>query len=75
MALNENNKVLYENKVTIITAENLNNIQDSIIELQSTVASGDIVPLVNSNDNGKFLRVVDGKWAAVALVNAEEESF
>lgn len=35
----------------------------------------DSMPVVNSNDNGKFLRVVDGKWAAEAVPYAEEASF
>lgn len=30
---------------------------------------------VSASDNGKFLRVVDGKWAAVALESAEGGSF
>lgn len=33
------------------------------------------LPTVTSDDNGKFLRVSDGAWAAVAINNAEEESF
>lgn len=33
------------------------------------------VPSVTTSDNGKFLRVVDGAWAAVAVPNAEEASF
>lgn len=36
-------------------------------------ASG--VPSVTSADNGKFLRVVSGAWAAVSLQNAEEAAF
>ena len=30
---------------------------------------------VTSSDNGKFMRVVDGEWAAVAMPNAEEALF
>lgn len=33
------------------------------------------LPEVTTDDNGKFLRVVDGAWAAVALNIAEEASF
>ena len=33
------------------------------------------VPAVTTSDNGKFLRVVNGAWAAVALENAEGGSF
>ena len=32
-------------------------------------------PEVSTSDNGKFLRVVDGAWAAVSISNAEEASF
>lgn len=35
----------------------------------------DMMPEVTSEDNGKFLRVVDGAWAAVSVPNAEEASF
>lgn len=35
------------------------------------VLPGEGVPAVTTADNGKFLRVVDGKWAAVT-VTAEE---
>ena len=34
-----------------------------------------IPPIVSTDDNGKFLRVVDGAWAAVAVGAAEEASF
>lgn len=33
------------------------------------------LPPVTTDDNGKFLRVVDGAWAAVAVDKAEEASF
>lgn len=33
------------------------------------------VPTVTADDNGKFLRVVDGKWVAVALESAEGGSY
>lgn len=33
------------------------------------------LPEVTTADNGKFLRVVGGAWAAVNLPNAEEASF
>lgn len=34
-----------------------------------------VTPAVTADDNGKFLRVVDGAWSAVAVSNAEEASF
>ena len=33
------------------------------------------VPAVTTSDNGKFLRVVNGAWAAVAIANANGGSF
>lgn len=33
------------------------------------------LPEVTTEDNGKFLRVVDGAWVAVSVPNAEEASF
>lgn len=34
-----------------------------------------LLPTVTADDNGKFLRVVNGEWAAVTLPNAEGGSF
>lgn len=36
---------------------------------------GTMAPAVTAKDNGKFLRVTDGAWTAVAITNAEEVSF
>ena len=33
------------------------------------------VPAVTASDNGKFLRVVSGAWAAVSIANANGGSF
>ena len=33
------------------------------------------LPDVTTADNGKFLRVVEGQWAASTVPNAEEASF
>ena len=33
------------------------------------------LPAVTASDNGKFLRVVSGKWAAVEIANANGGSF
>ena len=38
-------------------------------------ADGEGLPTVTTTDNGKFARVVDGVWSAVALTNAEEVSY
>lgn len=34
-----------------------------------------IIPTVTTSDNGKFLRVVDGAWAASYIPSAEEAEF
>ena len=36
---------------------------------------GGLLPAVTSNDNGKFLRVVSGAWAAVEISSANGVSF
>lgn len=33
------------------------------------------LPAVTKDDNGKFMRVVNGAWVAVSVPNAEEASF
>lgn len=38
-------------------------------------SSGSSLPDVTTADNGKFLRVVEGQWAASTVPNAEEASF
>ena len=57
---------------------------DYVVPGDSTVTSvngqtGDVtigeVPIVTTSDNGKFLRVVNGAWAAVAIPNANGGSF
>lgn len=34
-------------------------------------ASGQVLPSVTADDNGKFLQVIDGAWGAVAVTDAE----
>lgn len=34
-----------------------------------------VLPSVTADDNGAFMRVVDGEWAAVELPNAEDGDF
>lgn len=41
----------------------------------SSGGTGAGLPQVSASDNGKFLRVVNGAWAATTVPNAEEESF
>lgn len=38
-------------------------------------ASAQVLPPVTSADNGKFLKVINGAWGAVALNNAEEVTY
>lgn len=42
---------------------------------RADLASGLALPAVLAADNGKFLRVVDGAWAAAAIPNASGNSF
>lgn len=37
--------------------------------------ASELLPAVTADDNGKFLRVQEGVWAAVSLAYAEEEEF
>lgn len=57
-----------QNKV--ITAQ----MNQAMLTLQNVVLPS-LTPTVSAADNGKFLRVVAGAWAVVALANAEDESF
>lgn len=51
-------KVTYVQAKTVIEAQNLNDIQDAILELE-----GNPLPKATAADDGKVLKVVDGKWA------------
>ena len=62
------NKRTYVANATKITAANLNEIQDAIIDLE-----GKNIPSTSSSDNNKFLRVVNGVPTWVALTNVAEE--
>ena len=55
----------------------LTTIDQVIMEDGSRLSSVDFthpIPIVDDRDNGKFLRVVNGVWTAVALQYAEEVS-
>ena len=68
-------------------AEELSSKQDIITGTQGQIVgfdeNGNVVaqdmpssmPTVTTSDNGKFLRVVDGAWAATTVTNAEEVAF
>ena len=42
---------------------------------QINTAISTVLPVTSTADNGKFLRVVDGAWTAVAVLSAEEVAF
>ena len=65
------NKVIYVDNETIITAQNLNDIQDSITALENAEA----LPSYSSADNGKFLRISNGNPVWMTVANAEGVSF
>jgi hypothetical protein len=43
--------------------------------LRAQIPTDAELPHVTTDDNGAFLRVADGKWAAVMIPNAEEATF
>lgn len=60
---------------------------DMVTEMQNHIANTDIhitadertkwnaIPMVTASDNGKFLRVVNGAWAAVTIPDANGGNF
>ena len=44
-------------------------------EALQKVAAGIALPTVTTADNGKYMRVVDGKWAAQSMDAYEEATF
>lgn len=52
-----------------------NDIRTSIDEVSSRLDSIVTVPAVSTSNNGQFLRVVNGQWAATTVANAEEVGF
>ena len=52
-----------------------NNAPVTSVNSKTGVVTVREVPSVTTSDNGKFLRVVNGAWAAVALDNASGVSF
>lgn len=51
--------------------------EDSTVDFTSTTVTGlkGLLPTVTASDNGKFLRVVNGAWAAATVENANGVSF
>ena len=64
-------KVTYKDQQTVISAKNMNDIQDAIIALEGDPK----LPAVSEEDNGKVLMVVDGAVSAVIVENAEGVGF
>lgn len=52
-------------------------IDQAVSDVQNNKAawSAKELPTVTASDNGKFLRVVNGAWAAVEIANANGGSF
>ena len=52
-------------------------IEQAVSDVQNNKAawSAKELPAVTASDNGKFLRVVNGAWAAVKIANANGGSF
>lgn len=72
--------VVYDNldkKMSVLyTAQELTEKQQTQARTNiGAAASADGCPKVTEADNGKFLRVVDGAWAAVTVPDAAEVSF
>lgn len=73
--------VVQENETTLFVATYAKGTYSFKITEQGEVKTIDpvylpeIIPTVTTSDNGKFLRVVNGAWAAVALESAEGGSF
>lgn len=44
-------------------------------QVQTAISGVRQLPVVSSSDNGKFLRVVSGAWAAATVPSAETSSF
>ena len=72
-------KDLSSNDYTDEDKNKLNNIEsligDTSVADQITEATSKVLPSVTEADNGKFMTVVDGVWAAEAIPEAEEASF
>ena len=66
-----------DEKVSNIDLSNYETKEDAKSKLNEAKEYTDSksLPVVSTNDNGKFLRVVDGLWDAVVVPNAEEASF
>lgn len=60
-------------KPELTDAASISDINSNMDTIDSALAA--VLPAVTSSDNGKFLRVVNGAWAAAAIANASGGSF
>ena len=74
-ASNKDAAILYEAQQGINAALNEAKIDASNKATAVLAEVQNIIPQVTTADNGKFLRVVDGAWAATTVNNAEGVSF
>ena len=63
-----------------LSETSINPVQNKIItekinELTSMIVNKESLPAVTSENNGQFLMVVDGAWAATTIENAEEVTY
>lgn len=61
--------------VTDANGEQAFDVMDGEKGADGTSGTGSSLPAVTTDDNGKFLRVVDGVWSAVSVDSAEGVSF
>lgn len=61
-------KVTYTDGVTVISASNLNAIQDAIIELENSVPGETISASVTQTENGATITITDGSGTTTATV-------
>lgn len=59
---------LHLKKPTTTDAMGIGDINDNMDTIDAALAAA--LPAVTSSDNGKFLRVVEGVWAAAAISDA-----
>lgn len=59
----------------VITLAAAKNYTDEKVGSGGNGGSGSGLPPVTAANNGNFLQVVNGAWAAVSLLSAEESKF
>ena len=82
MPSSKNISILVINKVPSLEIFNsmksqglINEDELYLVEGNGGSSSDSGLPTVTSSDNGKFLRVVNGSWTAVAVPSAEGSNF